>query len=52
MLKTVKDACSAHPSTLDYQFLSGVECLFQTINAEDRAQGNKLRRIFRKVVNE
>jgi hypothetical protein len=35
MLKTVKDACRIHPSTLDYQVVGGVESLAQVINATD-----------------
>jgi Protein of unknown function (DUF499)/Fn3 associated len=35
MLKTVKDACRIHPSTLNYQVVGGVESLAQVINATD-----------------
>jgi hypothetical protein len=35
MLKTVKDACTIHPSTLDYQVAGGVESLAQVIAADD-----------------
>ena len=36
MLKTVKDACKLHPTTLDYQSAEGVEELDSTIHSEDR----------------
>ncbi|MCF8025627.1 MAG: DUF499 domain-containing protein [Desulfobacteraceae bacterium] len=35
MLKTVKDACKLHESTLDYQVAGGVENLAQVVNASD-----------------
>ena len=35
MLRTIKDACRIHPSTLDYQVSGGVESLAETINAKD-----------------
>jgi len=38
MLKTVKDACKVHPSTLDYQVAGGVESLAQMIDANDEGQ--------------
>lgn len=38
MLKTVKDACKVHPSTLDYQVAGGVESLAQMIDASDGGQ--------------
>jgi len=38
MLKTVKDACEIHPSTLDYQVSGGVESLAQIIDARDEGK--------------
>lgn len=38
MLKTVKDACEIHPSTLDYQVSGGVESLAQMIDARDEGK--------------
>lgn len=38
MLKTVKDACEVHPSTLDYQVAGGVESLAQMIDSDDGGQ--------------
>lgn len=38
MLKTVKDACALHPTTLDYQSAEGVEELASTIGSEDREE--------------
>ncbi|MEL7078146.1 MAG: anti-phage-associated DUF499 domain-containing protein [Cyanobacteria bacterium J06648_1] len=38
MLKTVKDACNIHPSTLDYQVAGGVESLAQVIDASDEGK--------------
>jgi hypothetical protein len=38
MLKTVKDACKIHPSTLDYQVAGGVESLAQIIDASDEGK--------------
>ena len=40
MLKTVKDACKLHGSTLDYQVAGGVENLAQVVEAPD--QGREL----------
>lgn len=39
MLKTVKDACKVHSSTLDYQVAGGVESLAKMIDADDEGQG-------------
>jgi Protein of unknown function (DUF499)/Chitobiase/beta-hexosaminidase C-terminal domain len=39
MLKTVKDACKIHPSTLDYQVAGGVESLAQVIESSDGGKG-------------
>ena len=36
MLRTVKDACTLHESTLDYQVAGGVENLAQVIYADDQ----------------
>ena len=38
MLKTVKDACKLHESTLDYQAAGGVENLAQVISAPDKGR--------------
>ena len=38
MLKTVKDACELHSSTLDYQIAGGVESLAQVIDADDEGK--------------
>lgn len=38
MLKTVKDACKLHESTLDYQVAGGVENLAQVVNAPDEGR--------------
>jgi hypothetical protein len=38
MLKTVKDACKLHESTLDYQVAGGVENLAQVVNATDEGR--------------
>ncbi|MCY6494533.1 anti-phage-associated DUF499 domain-containing protein [Leptolyngbya sp. GGD] len=38
MLKTVKDACKVHDSTLDYQVAGGVESLAQVIDAKDEGK--------------
>jgi len=38
MLKTVKDACKLHGSTLDYQVAGGVENLAQVVNATDEGR--------------
>lgn len=38
MLKTVKDACQIHPSTLDYQVAGGVESLAQLVDPPDQGQ--------------
>ncbi len=38
MLKTVRDACEVHPTTLDYQVAGGVESLSQMIAAPDEGQ--------------
>jgi hypothetical protein len=38
MLKTVKDACKVHSSTLDYQVSGGVESLAQIIDATDEGK--------------
>lgn len=38
MLKTVRDACTIHPSTLDYRASGGVESLLQSLNAEDEGR--------------
>ena len=38
MLKTVKDACKIHLSTIDYQVAGGVENLAQVINASDEGR--------------
>jgi predicted AAA+ superfamily ATPase len=38
MLKTVKDACKLHQSTIDYQVAGGVENLAKVINATDEGQ--------------
>lgn len=38
MLKTVKDACKLHPSTLDYEVAGGVENLAEVINAADEGR--------------
>jgi predicted AAA+ superfamily ATPase len=38
MLKTVKDACKVHSSTLDYQVAGGVESLAQMIDASDEGK--------------
>lgn len=35
MLKTIKDACRTHSSTLDYQVAGGVESLAQVLDAAD-----------------
>ncbi|QUY40678.1 anti-phage-associated DUF499 domain-containing protein [Acaryochloris marina] len=35
MLKTVKDACTLHPTTLDYQVARGVDNLSEILDAED-----------------
>jgi hypothetical protein len=39
MLKTVKDACELHESTLEYQVAGGVENLAQVIGAADQGRG-------------
>ena len=38
MLKTVKDACTIHASTLDYQVAGGVESLAQMIDSPDEGK--------------
>lgn len=38
MLKTVKDACTIHASTLDYQVAGGVESLAQMIDSSDEGK--------------
>lgn len=38
MLRTVKDACEIHPSTLDYQVAGDVESLAQVLNATDEGK--------------
>ncbi len=38
MLKTVKDACTVHSSTLDYQVAGGVESLAKMIDASDEGR--------------
>ncbi|MEM9814790.1 MAG: anti-phage-associated DUF499 domain-containing protein [Cyanobacteria bacterium P01_D01_bin.6] len=38
MLKTIKDACKVHSSTLDYQVAGGVESLAQMIDTSDEGQ--------------
>jgi hypothetical protein len=38
MLKTVKDACKLHQSTIDYQVAGGVENLARVINAGDEGR--------------
>lgn len=38
MLKTVKDGCKVHPSTLNYQVSGGVESLAQMIDAQDEGR--------------
>jgi hypothetical protein len=38
MLKTVKDACKIHPSTLEYQVAGGVESLAQVFKAKDEGK--------------
>jgi predicted AAA+ superfamily ATPase len=38
MLRTVKDACEVHPSTLEYQVAGGVESLAQVLNAKDEGK--------------
>lgn len=44
MLKTVKDACKMHASTLDYQVAGGVESLAQMIDSSDEGRALFLRR--------
>ncbi|WP_110619825.1 anti-phage-associated DUF499 domain-containing protein [Thioalkalivibrio sp. ALE21] len=36
MLKTVKDACTLHPATMEYQSAEGVEELASTVRSDDR----------------
>lgn len=38
MLKTVKDACALHASTLDYQVVGGIASLAKVIDARDQGR--------------